>query len=216
MGIKLNSVEGDVWLVSDSHYGHKNIVRGTSEWSDKFRCRDFNTVEEMNTALVSGINDNVKENDVLIHLGDWSFNGMENIIDFRRRLNVKTIYLVFGNHDTNIVKNASIYEVFFEFLGGYTELQVDKQFIVLSHYPITSWNRAYRGSWMLHGHCHGTLFTDEHPKHWYKTSKTMDMGVDCAYEMFGEYRPFKFSEVKDIMDKRSFKTVDHHDKETQG
>ena len=43
--------------------------------------------------------------DTLYHLGDWSFGGIENIWNFRKRINCKNIYLVPGNHDHHIKKN---------------------------------------------------------------------------------------------------------------
>lgn len=37
---------GDVFITSDTHYGHANICRGVSTWDDKTKCRDFDTVEK--------------------------------------------------------------------------------------------------------------------------------------------------------------------------
>lgn len=101
-----------IHFMSDPHYGHKNICRGTSSWEEKQetgqRTRDFNTVEEMNDAIVKGINDNVAENDILYCLGDWSFGGIQNIWEFRKRINCKNIHLILGNHDHHIENNRKI------------------------------------------------------------------------------------------------------------
>lgn len=86
-----------------THYGHKNICRGASEWNDGGQnTRDFDTIEEMNQAIVDGINKRVKEDDILIHLGDWSFGGIENIWNFIKQIKCKNIHLVYGNHDHHI------------------------------------------------------------------------------------------------------------------
>lgn len=89
----------NTYFTSDTHYAHKNIVRGTTEWlgdEDKGqasvdRTRNFNTLEEHNQILIDNINQLVKENDVLYHLGDWSFGGYDNIWNFRKQLKCKNI-----------------------------------------------------------------------------------------------------------------------------
>ena len=96
---------GNIYFTSDTHYQHKNICRGVSDWEENEgnqRTRNFKTLEEMNDTLVNNINSLVKENDTLWHLGDWSFGGYEQIKIFRDRLNCKNINLVFGNHDQHI------------------------------------------------------------------------------------------------------------------
>ena len=186
----------------------------------------------MNSTIVAGINDNVKEDDILIHLGDWSFGGIENIWNLKQRLNVKRIHLVLGNHDTHIERNKVLPNAtwkptmdtlinfvardIFDSVNNYLELNIDKKDIILSHYPIVSWNKAYRGSWMLHGHTHNTLFKKGPHVNWYQSSKIIDVGMDTAYVLYGEYRPFSFKEIKTIMDKRKFISVDQHDKDTNG
>ena len=48
----------NIWFTSDTHYNHKNIVRGTTEWkefedgSNHQSLRDFDTLEEHNDKLV--------------------------------------------------------------------------------------------------------------------------------------------------------------------
>ena len=87
----------NIWFTSDTHFGHKNIVRGTSEWDltgNHQSTRDFDTMEEHNYALVKAINATVKSEDILYHLGDWSFGGHENIKKFRDQLNCQEIHLI--------------------------------------------------------------------------------------------------------------------------
>lgn len=100
---------------SDTHYAHVNICRGTTRWGNvdemgEFkpnleRVRDFNTIAEMNDAIVNAINSVVGEDDELIHGGDVSFDGIENLWNFRKRIKCKTIHLIYGNHDHHIKKN---------------------------------------------------------------------------------------------------------------
>ena len=75
----------NIWFTSDTHFNHTNIA-GPKVSSWKSGYRDFGSVQEMNAALIKNINDCVKEDDILYHLGDWSFGGAQNILYFRRAL----------------------------------------------------------------------------------------------------------------------------------
>jgi len=99
-----------VYFTSDTHYNHKNICRGVSDWSERDgkdvqKTRNFRTLSEMNDAIVNAINSVVKIDDTLYHLGDWSFGGIESIWNFRKRILCKDIHLIFGNHDEKVEAN---------------------------------------------------------------------------------------------------------------
>jgi hypothetical protein len=53
------------WYTSDHHFGHKNIIAHNS--------RPFASVEEMDEALIARWNSVVGPDDVVYHLGDFSF-----------------------------------------------------------------------------------------------------------------------------------------------
>ena len=78
----------NLFFTSDTHYSHTNICRATTRWNDAENLtRDFKSLEHMNSELVNNINEVVGENDVLIHLGDWSFGNSNFLIGwFLRRL----------------------------------------------------------------------------------------------------------------------------------
>jgi len=96
----------NIWFTSDTHYNHKNICRGVSEWKDKeTTARDFEHLAHMNYRLVRNINSVVMQDDILYHLGDWSFGGIESIWQFRQQIYCKNIHLITGNHDQHIKKN---------------------------------------------------------------------------------------------------------------
>ena len=95
-----------IFFTSDTHYHHKNIVDGISDWDrSKGNTRPFKTQLEMDSTIVKNINKTVGENDILVHLGDWSFGGIEQIFNLREEINCKNIYLLFGNHDHHIKRN---------------------------------------------------------------------------------------------------------------
>lgn len=201
----------NVFISSDFHYNHANICKSTSSWSDKSRCRDFDSLESHNTTIVENINNVVGENDELYHLGDWSFGGFDAIADFRSRINCSKIHLILGNHDHHIERDTKGVRSLFHCVSPLKEIKVNDQRIILCHYAMRVWNKSNHGSWMLHGHSHGTLPTYttriEVPNFAYKT---MDVGIDCH----SEFRPYHFDEIADIMSKRIILNVDHHNSNT--
>ena len=217
-----------IWFTSDTHYGHKNICRGSSSWKDKSGCRDFDTLEDMNKELAFQIWDNLKDGDVLYHLGDWSFGGKDNIWIFRDLIEADIeIHLILGNHDPHIRDNntytrpydknqrPALLKNLFASVQNYKELTLssaegDRYNFVLCHYPMRVWNNCSKGTIMLHGHCHGNLgaYVDVDGT---KPYKSMDVGVDPMFELFGQYRPISLTEVLYIMEKRKvLNDIDHH------
>lgn len=185
-----------VWFTSDSHFEHVNITYGDSVWANKETgCRRFNTTKEMSKHVVEQINKYVNQDDILIHLGDWSFGGIENIWNFRKQLNVKTIYLCVGNHDNHIKKNYILPNVYekdlhnsiFEVVDNYLEIMIEKNLFCCMHFPIEEWNDRHRKSYMLHGHSHGNSPIKK---------DRLDVGIDNIYKLFGEYKPINY---KDLM-----------------
>ena len=198
-----------VWLCSDSHYGHKNICRGVTSWRlpdgriPIEKTRDFDTIEQMNEAIVDGINSVVGQDDVLIHLGDFSFGGFENIQKFRDRIICKEIHLILGNHDTHIENNKGDVQELFTSVNHYTRLLYKNKTFVLSHFPISSWDSLNKGHIHLHGHVH--LPTNLR----FGKGKKMDVGMD-GHPTFGVY---DMDDIIRIMDKREIASdmlFDHH------
>ena len=188
-----------VWFTSDSHYGHKNITYGESVWANKETgCRRFDTTQEMSQHIVEQINKYVGQDDILIHLGDWSFGGIENIWSFRKQLNVKIIYLCAGNHDNSIKKNYTAYQCvdenikyvsaqsLFEVVDDYLEIMIEKNLFCCMHFPIEEWNDRHHKSYMLHGHSHGNTPIKK---------DRLDVGIDNIYKIFGEYKPINYKEL---------------------
>lgn len=147
-----------IWFMTDPHYSHKNIVQGCSEWTDKSGCRPFATQKEHDDWIVNSINAVVSYSDQLWCLGDWSFGGKTKIREFRDRLNVATVCLLYGNHDHHI-KDGDFREFGFAVADNYVELKVGRTELVLMHYPIESWVNMERGAIHLHGHVHGNIKT---------------------------------------------------------
>lgn len=171
-----------LFFTSDTHYGHSNICAATTNWKDADDLtRDFKSLEYMNETLIANINDVVGENDILFHLGDWSFGGFENIREFRERIMCKNIHLVLGNHDQHIRGDKDGVRSLFSSVNDYVFLDLripiskshtEKYAFILFHFPIASWEGMNSNTMHLHGHCH----LPDHLK--IADGKAMDIGAD--------------------------------------
>lgn len=204
-----------IFFTSDTHYSHANICSATTNWSvNDGYARSFKSLEHMNAALVDNINSKVGENDILIHLGDWSFGGFDKIAEFRNRIVCKNIHLVLGNHDHHIKNNREDIQDLFSSVHQYLDLDlrkpinkatVAKHRFVCMHYPIASWHDMNQGVIHLHGHVHlpSNLRVAE--------GKAMDVGVDG-----NNLQPLSLGEILMIMKDRPIKKLslpkDHHEK----
>ena len=204
-----------VYITSDTHYAHKNLCRGVTDWRlpdggiPMDQTRDFDTIEKMNERIIQNINSVVGEDDVLFHLGDWSFGGFENVQKFRDRILCKEIHLILGNHDTHIENDRYNVQELFTSVNHYTKLMYKNNTFVLFHYPIASYDGLYKGHIHLHGHVH--LPTNLR----FGKGKKMDVGMD-GHPTFGVYN---MDEIIRIMDKREIASdmlFDHHTDELKG
>lgn len=202
-----------LWFTSDTHFDHKNICRATTSWKDSDDLtRDFSSLDQMNNELVYWINTRVGQDDILFHLGDWSFNGFENIRKFRERIVCKNIHLILGNHDHHIERNKENIQSIFSSVNEYLTLDVkwnvkknefENARFVLFHYPIASWNGMNDGVIHLHGHVHLP------PQYRLAAGKAMDVGVDG-----NNFEPVEMMEIIKIMSKQPIDKLhlpmDHH------
>jgi calcineurin-like phosphoesterase family protein len=205
----------NIWFTSDTHYGHSNICRATTNWQNAENItRDFKSLDHMNSAIVDQINGNVKEDDILFHLGDVSFGGLDNLREFRSRVLCKNIHLILGNHDQHIEKNISDVQRLFLSVSPYMHLDfrmyngsnqkklIVQQDFILMHYPIQSWDGMNRSAIHLHGHVHLP------PVKRIGKGKMMDVGVDG-----NGLAPISILEVMQIMAKQPIASnlpFDHH------
>ena len=205
-----------LWFTSDTHYNHKNICRSTTEWRTKDnkvpvnQTRDFKNLGHMNSTIVNNINSQVRHNDVLFHLGDWSFGGFEQIKNFRDNIVCKNVHLILGNHDHHIERNAEGIRDVFSSVSDYAVLTVtedtDTYEFVLMHYPMCSWHGMNIGRFHLFGHVH----MPENRK--IMRGRSMDVGMDG-----NNMQPYEMNEVIRLLSDREIKTNsihgDHHESE---
>lgn len=164
------------FFTADDHFSHINIIR--------YCDRPFKNANEMDEELISRWNSKVNKEDTVYNLGDMFFKmSLSHARYIRSRLNGH-IHFIRGNHD----KIADQVKDCFDSYYYYKEVNIMGQDITLCHYPMRTWNRSHRGSWMLYGHCHGSLPDDPN-------LLSFDIGVDCH-----DYYPISFDEVAAIME----------------
>ena len=129
--------------------------------------------------LIEAWNTTVAPGDTVYHLGDFALSTPEYAGKIFRRLNGRKI-LIAGNHDR---KNRKL--GWAEQHQGIREISVEDRHVVLCHYPMRSWPRAFKGSLHLFGHTHGLL-----PG----TTQSQDVGVDVW-----SYRPVTLSQILERM-----------------
>lgn len=139
------------YYISDTHFFHSNIVgRGKN-----FDRRPYETLEEMHEDMKNKWNSVVTNADHLYILGDFTWKVTDEALEFLKSLN-GNLHLITGNHD---YENGRFKKLFVE-ITPYKEIKdmVDgKEYkLVLSHYPIYSWNGMHRNTVHLYGHVHNS------------------------------------------------------------
>lgn len=192
-----------VWFSSDFHFGHTNICGPKiSSWSGGYR--NFNSVEQMDHIILDGINKYVAPEDTLYFLGDFCFGGHVRTPLYRSRIACQTIHVCRGNHDHKI----DLYNSSFNSIQDTITIEKKEYQMFMSHYPHLSWLGSAKGYIMLHGHEHGMI------NHLNNNSRRLDVGIDSAYKLFGEYRPFSLEEILNFNFKKPILELGHHSKLT--
>lgn len=138
------------------------------------------------------INETVKVDDTLYILGDFCYKGKKPI-EYRSRIACQNVHLVLGNHDKRNHYKDDLQG--FLSVKDVDEIIYCNQRIYLSHYPHRSWPASHKGSWMLYGHVHSTLYNEDKNS----SRKTIDVGVDNTInygKLFGE--PWSFKELQKL------------------
>jgi calcineurin-like phosphoesterase family protein len=131
-----------VFLVSDTHFGHKGVCHFTRN-DGVTKLRPWDSPEEMDEFMVEAWNARVKPTDKVYHLGDVVIN--RRALPIMKRLNGDKV-LIRGNHD--IFPDAE-YREYFRELRAYHVMNG----MILSHIPIHSESLGRFGV-NIHGHLH--------------------------------------------------------------
>jgi calcineurin-like phosphoesterase family protein len=210
--LKLNHSNNQrVYFTSDTHFNHdKSFI---------FEVRGYKNRYEHNDGLIAKINEVVRQEDILFHMGDFCLNitmsEFDQIVD---RINCNNIYYIWGNHNSCIRrKYEETLRIDFQrddievypykvgkitYLGYYKEVIVNGHLIVLHHYPHQIFNQMQKNAIQLSGHSH---YTNPSTQLDSVENKILDVGWD------GHGKPLSFSEIQKIMmNKSHVKKDDHH------
>lgn len=160
-----------LYLTSDEHYHHRKILI--------YQNRPFESIAQMNEALISNHNSIVKDSDSVIHIGDFSFGKSEDFIRTALSLN-GTHYFMDGSHDLSLRSFFETQENFQNLdwqgkvvlLPKLLEFTFNGEKVVLCHYALKKWWASHHGSFHFYGHSHGK---DLNP-----ITNSRDIGVDTT------------------------------------
>lgn len=137
------------YYTSDLHIGCKNSFENRTLEHDQIIINNWNKV--------------IHNDDTVFILGDIGRLGSNKdnayVASIVSQLKAKKILIV-GNHDQQGIKDNRVNQLFTE-VTPYKEI-IDNfngrsHNLVLSHYPIYSWNGAYKGWIHLYGHTHNNF-----------------------------------------------------------
>ena len=189
------------WYTSDNHFGHNKLVDSG--------YRPFESVQQMNDAMIGAWNSLVDPEDEVWVLGDLAMRPHDLSLEAAAQLHGRKI-LVPGNHDEcwrgkreNFLAYKAIgRQALYTRLAGFAAI-VDRprphmiagEAVELSHFPYEADHTSKprypehrpvdAGGWLLHGHIHDM---------WRQHDKQINVGVD-AWAM----RPVHVDEIAELI-----------------
>lgn len=169
--------DNKLWLISDTHFGHKNII--------KYQQRP----ESHEIIMLSEWIKSVEEDDQILHLGDVFLGKQGNPARWASVLSrlPGEKFLILGNHDRaakNLYYDAGFY-IIPEFIHrGHA----------FTHRPVSVEHPAPSGNWHtnIHGHTHANEHTVEHDGHLLDDKTYINICVEHT-----NYKPIRLGNVWD-------------------
>lgn len=138
-----NLVDENTWVISDTHFGHDNVLAFEPCRVEAMHEQGF---DDQNEWLIHNWNANVGENDLVLHLGDLLFKSKSTEVLYK--LNGR-ILMILGNHDFHQLnfyrKYAKRYPdkfMLIESINGLDASALIKEIkgkkVMFSHYPLIS------------------------------------------------------------------------------
>lgn len=149
--------------------------------------------------MIRQINHGVTPWTRIYHLGDFSYGRHGSTLAawkaIRDQIECDDVHLVLGNHD----QDGPEFRRLFQSVSERLFLRIQGQKYVFDHYAGYVWHKSHSQATQLYGHSHGEIEQTLNRLNPYRRS--MDVGVDNAYRLFGEYRPFRLQEIVSYFEK---------------
>jgi calcineurin-like phosphoesterase family protein len=127
----------EVFVTSDTFFGRQLAATNGG----------FSSLEEMEDTIIENWNERVKRNDVVYHLGNFSWDPISGESALSA-LNGK-IFFVGGSYDKHLSENSLVK------IGRHTLLppisEVPKLNTIFSHWPLADWENRSEGAIHVHG-----------------------------------------------------------------
>lgn len=168
----------NIFLCSDHHFGHANILKFTD--NDGKPLRVFDDVDHMNEYMVMQHNRTVGPNDKVYMLGDLAMS--KKFLPILARMNGQKV-LIRGNHD---LETANVYLQYFKDVRGSHQLDG----MLLTHIPVHPESLS-RWKCNVHGHLHSN-----------RVMSAFGAKIDPRYqsvcmEQLDDYQPISLEQLKD-------------------
>lgn len=136
-------LNNNTFVISDTHFGHKNIA--------KYEDRPKNHED----VIIKNWNSVVSKHSNILHLGDVFLCPREEAQAWLNKLNGNK-WLILGNHDT---RSAKVYEEMgFHVIGEPIYKEYNNYNIVFSHHPLM---HLPKETFNVHGHIHSNALSYE-------------------------------------------------------
>ena len=173
------------YYIADPHFGHENILQLCQ--------RPFDSIEDMNRALIAAWNERVTGNDTVFILGDLFYRCADPEPILQQLKGRKR--LIIGNHDSSWMDKVELSKYFVS-VDPFLEITDGVRGITLCHYPLLTWKHKLR-TFMVHGHIHNDTTSDFFPLLAVR-ERVLNAGVDI-----NGFRPVTFEEL--VANNRIFK-----------
>lgn len=165
----------NTFLISDTHFGHKNILSFKDILGNHIRP-GFTSIQEHDEHLIERWNSVVRKEDKVYHLGDVAMTSFTHIKRIFDALNGRKV-LIKGNHDNY---KLSQYAQIFDDIRAFHALDHHK--FILSHIPLHP-SCLDRWGYNVHGHLHKNIL--DNPRY-----------INVSVERLDNYTPISFEELR--------------------
>jgi len=161
----------NIWLYSDPHFGHNNII--------KYCNRPFANVNDMNETLLNNYKKVINDKSLVYFLGDISFGRQERKEQIPKwwveQLPGNIVTYIKGSHDHGIRPTMASYPKNVQKVLLVDYIQVEGIIFCLTHEPVyVVMEDDPKFDWNIHGHVHNNRSM------WNTIKKSINVSVEVT------------------------------------